>query len=96
LAVTNRTGKLSPFIKERLFLSIYKSCQHRKTAIEDAAALTDTAIAHILQHAVDGLILPTHIAAACLATLQKFDTAAAVQYEAYHSQTLRASKPGTN
>lgn len=82
------TGQLSPFAKERLFLSIYKCCQHRKTAIEDATALTDTVVSHILKGAVDGLVLPKHIAEMCLATLQRFDTAAAVQYEAYHKQTL--------
>lgn len=96
LAVADDTGRLSPFMKERLFLSVYKSCQHRKSAITDAKALTDTAVSQILHHAVGGLITPKHIATTCLAILQKFDTAAAVQYEAYHIQTLHSPNTTTD
>jgi transcriptional repressor NrdR len=88
IVVRDKDGKLSPFIKERLLLSIYKSCQHRRTALNDAIALTDTVTRQILEHTTDGSISRGHIAAVCQSVLQNFDKAAVVQYEAYHAETL--------
>jgi transcriptional repressor NrdR len=84
LAVQGRDGSLSPFKRDKLLLSIFKSCQHRKSALEDAAALTDTVLARTLQENRTGRLGSMDIAQAVLASLRRFDTAAAVHYEAYH------------
>jgi transcriptional regulator NrdR family protein len=91
LAVKGAGGALKPFMKEKLFLSIFKSCQHRQTTLEDAIALTNTAITQMTQVATDGWVSNRHVAAACLSVLGNFDKAAVVQYEAYHVRALTQS-----
>jgi transcriptional repressor NrdR len=91
LVVEDAFGKLTPFTREKLFLSIYKSCQHRQTALNDALALTETVIGQCGANISDGFIHRHYIAAACQSVLQKFDKAAVVQYEAYHTSALAAA-----
>lgn len=81
--------ELVPFIREKLFVSIFKSCQHRASALGDAAALAETVIKKVTGTAQDGRIANTTIAHACLETLRSFDNAAAVQYEAFHVASLQ-------
>lgn len=41
-------GNFQPFSRDKLFISILDSLRHRKTALSDATALTDTIMARIL------------------------------------------------
>jgi len=84
LMVKNSNGKLVPFKKEKLFLSVLKTCQHRKTALDDAIALTETIMAKLIRAAQEGAIAAETIAVAAQTVLGNFDQAAAVQYAAYH------------
>lgn len=77
-------GALVPFMREKLFLSLYKSCEHRKTATDDAAALTDTVISGLAKQARVGIIESGSIAHEAITTLKRFDTPAAVHYKAFH------------
>lgn len=77
---------LRPFTKEKLFLSIHKSCEHRKTAVDDALALTDTVIAKIVRAGTQSLISGQQLAKSVHETLSNFDTASAVQFAAYHAE----------
>lgn len=77
-------GKLQPFLRDKLFLSLHKSCQHRPTALTDATALTATIIAQLRGSVHAGILDHRDIIAAALGTLSNFDKAAAVYYEAYH------------
>ena len=80
-------GRLQPFLRDKLFASIYDSLRHRKTALNDATALTDTVIAKVLGLISDGRIEGTVITQQTSAILKRFDQAAAVHYAAYHPLT---------
>ena len=84
--VEDASGHVFPFLRDRLFLSLYEACGHRTAALQDAQALCDTVIANLLrQQALSGGACPSSsIISAVLDVLQNFDTAAATHYEAYH------------
>jgi len=84
LAVRRQNGPVSPFSRDKLFLSLLKALGHRTTPVEDAGALTATIVAQLLQNTPKAVLDPSDIAKTALETLQRFDTAAAVQYQAYH------------
>lgn len=76
---------LEPFSREKLFVSIKDSLAHRKTALEDATALTDTVLAAVLRQKqaniqVSQLISIVH------EVLQRFDPTAAAVYSAKHAK----------
>lgn len=79
---------LVPFLRPKLFLSIYESCKHRATSLEDAAALTDHIIAKLLRQLEDGTLTTAHIAHRVHAVLEHFDSIAASVYAAYHAPAL--------
>jgi transcriptional regulator NrdR family protein len=83
---TDRTE--SPFLRDKLLLSLHKSCQHRPSALPDAADLTATVIGRLRIAAVDGTLTATAIATVCHETLRRFDKAAATMYQAYHADVL--------
>lgn len=85
LALQMPDGTLRPFKKERLFLSILHSCQHRPTALDDAIALTDTTTKQLLATIAFGKTEAATLVKLTHNILQNFDHAAAVQYAAYHA-----------
>jgi transcriptional regulator NrdR family protein len=79
-----KKGSLEPFVRERLFISLYDSCKHRPQALEDARALTQTVISKLLPQ-VQNATLPREIIITTVgAVLKNFDHAAHVHYTAYH------------
>ncbi len=52
LSTTHRVvgikNHLEPFSRDKLFISIKDACSHRKSALADATAITDTVLARIL------------------------------------------------
>lgn len=76
--------RYKPFVRDKLWLSIYDSLKHRKTALIDATALTDTVIAHIYSSTTSGSIDQEVLANVVQSILQRFDKAAATYYLAYH------------
>lgn len=84
VVVRKSSGKLQPFSRDKLFISIFFSLQHRKTALEDARALTDTVIGSVgikITAPEVGLDLITDKA---YSALKRFDRTAAVHYRAYY------------
>jgi transcriptional repressor NrdR len=78
-------GKHSqPFLRDKLFLSLYKSCEHRKTALSDAKGLTETIIRKLSTHLVDGTVSKRDIAQVAQVALNRFDKAASVHYQSFH------------
>jgi transcriptional regulator NrdR family protein len=73
-----------PFSRDKLFASLLKCLGHRATAIDDASALTATVIGKLTATGAKASITPTDIIIMAVQTLERFDTAAAVQYQAYH------------
>ncbi len=84
--VERANGSIEPFSRNNLLISVYKSCGHRNTPLEDAEALTDTIISRLLQTpAPTGLITSETIIKQCQTTLKNFDNVAATYYTAYYS-----------
>lgn len=84
--VKTEKGHLVPFHRNKLFLSLYKACEHRKHAIEDTTALVDTVLALLRTQTDKGLLEPTNIVITVQEVLNNFDKAAAVHYQAFHPQ----------
>lgn len=84
-AVTSKQGALHPFSRDKLFLSLYNSCQHRRTAVQDAAGLVDTIIKRLAAQSSGGLIDRHTIIQVAQVALNRFDVAASVHYEAFHA-----------
>jgi transcriptional regulator NrdR family protein len=84
-AVLNKKARLEPFSRDKLLLSLYKSCGHRKTALSDAAGLADTIIRRMSDQVSNGQIDTASIERVALIALNRFDKAAVVYYRAHHS-----------
>jgi transcriptional regulator NrdR family protein len=82
--VQAKSGGLEPFSRDRLFLSLYTSCQHRSSALEDATALTTTVIGKLSLNMVDARISGQSIIQTAQVALNRFDKAASVHYQAFH------------
>jgi transcriptional regulator NrdR family protein len=86
--VAQKDNSLVPFDRDQLFVSLYKSLQHRATALHDARALSDTVIAHLIHDdTTNGQTTPHTIFKHVTAALNNFDTAAAIHYIAFHPKT---------
>lgn len=83
-SVKQASEPLSPFNRDKLLLSIYKSLEHRDKSLEDAAGLTDTVINKLSSLAVNGILTPKQIAQTVQVALNRFDKAASVHYQANH------------
>jgi len=81
----SRDGRSKPFSSDKLFLSLYRSCQHRKTALEDARSLTNTVINKLAGYVHDGRVDAGDIAKVAGVALSRFDAAASVNYQAFHA-----------
>jgi hypothetical protein len=77
---------LRPFLRDKLWLSLYTSLGHRDTAITDATALTTTVLAHLQESLQSGCVTPTTITKTASTILGRFDATAATMYKAYHPQ----------
>lgn len=94
LAVRGTSGKLYPFLRDKLFMSIHKSLAYRTDSIPAASELTATIIGRLLRtrQAQDGLITMKSITEAAYLTLGRFDQPAADTYFAYHQRLLKNKK----
>jgi transcriptional repressor NrdR len=77
-------GGLEPFSRDKLFLSLYRSCGHRPTALSDAAGLTDTVIRRLLPRLEGGILTNRAIVQTAQVALNRFDRAASTHYQAFH------------
>jgi transcriptional repressor NrdR len=79
---------LEPFVRDKLFLSIYESLRHRKTAITDAEAITETVLTGLLTMRSKNIPQKEIIKLSYVA-LRRFDAAAAVQFKAFHPISVK-------
>lgn len=84
LSVQSPSKHLQPFKRDELFISVYRSLSHRKTALSDATALTDTIISRVVPQNTHGLIKVAVITQETYDALKRFDKAAATHYLAHH------------
>ena len=81
---------LQPFQRDKLFMSVYDSLKHRKTALEDATSLTDTIISKLYPLMMqDAVLLKSDIIGVSIGVLMRFDKAAATHYQAFHPLITR-------
>jgi transcriptional regulator NrdR family protein len=73
-----------PFSRDKLFISVYEACRHRKTASEDARHLSDTVIMQLLGAKHSAILRRHHVVTVTTGALERFDRPAAIQYLAYH------------
>ena len=85
--VRDLTGRLQPFSRDKLFLSLFVSCQHRKTALKDAGGLSATVIAKLQSIAKESIIDRRDIIQIATLALNRFDKAASTHYQAFHRDT---------
>lgn len=83
--VKTKAGSIQPFSRDKLFLSLLKSLEHRKNPQKDATALTDTIISKLSTAIKDSTINSHSIVQITLVALNRFDDAASVSYAAYHA-----------
>lgn len=86
--VVSKNKRLEPFLRDRLFASVYDSLKHRKTALNDATALTDTIISKLLHQTQSGEVNRDTIVTICIQVIRRFDKTASVYYAAYHPLTV--------
>lgn len=82
--VRGNSGRFTPFSRDKLLLSLYRSCGHRADPLNDAAGLTDTVIKKLLTHVKDGSLNAQTVARTVQVALNRFDKAASVHYQAFH------------
>jgi transcriptional repressor NrdR len=82
--VKGSDGRHLPYLRDKLFLSLYNSCQHRPTAVRDATELTDTIMRQLAGHVSGSVLLADQIRITAQTALDRFDQAAGVHYRAFH------------
>src|SRR5579884_4015391 len=74
-AVMAVDGQLQPFSRAKLFLCLYRSCEHRENAVDDAGAITDTVIHKLGPLATNGQVWAGSIVQVVQVVLNRFDKA---------------------
>ncbi len=82
--VRTRHKHLQAFSRDMLFLSIKDSLSHRKTALTDATALTDTVLTRLLAQK-EAIIETTYLINITAEVLYRFDRTASAVYKAKQS-----------
>jgi transcriptional repressor NrdR len=73
-----------PFSRDKLLISIFESCKHRKDAHKVAPGLTDTVLKQLEPLISGGALDVEQIITTTSTILERFDEVAAVYYRAYH------------
>ena len=84
LRVKKSSGDLEPFQRDKLFLSLYQSLTHRKSAIDDAGHLTNNVITKLLDIQNNGLIDSIEIKHKAMYVISHFDQTASFYYQAHY------------
>lgn len=79
-----KNGRSEPFSRESLLITVYDSLKHRKSAIQDATALTATIVSIIHTLVSNATIDRDQIVETVGTVLERFDKVAAVHYRAFH------------
>lgn len=92
ITVESLNGLQQPFEREKLLVSLYNSLRHRPTALQDATELTETVTKQLLAQQAGQILHAPLIIQTAAETLDRFDTAAAVQYRAFHPTSFSSKK----
>lgn len=84
VVVKEPSGTLEAFSRDKLLISLHRSLSHRKTALTDATALTDTIVGRLHLAFIDNTVDRQYLRLLARETLERFDHAAGVHYTAFH------------
>lgn len=84
MTVKTDSDTISPFMREKLLISINDSLGHREDHVSEAVALTDTVISKLQNKYKNSLISSVGIIETTQEVLKNFDNTAVVHYSAYH------------
>src|SRR6476661_7422742 len=73
VSFAGRNGRLEPFSRDKLFVSIYESCRHMPDATAAATSLTQTVAAKALRQQKDGVLHARDLMTVALTALKRFD-----------------------
>ncbi|MDB5168667.1 MAG: nrdR [Candidatus Saccharibacteria bacterium] len=82
--VLGNNGRLHPFSRDKLFISIYESLQHRRGAIHEADGLVTTVISKLSPHVKNGVIKSGDVVTVTQVALNRFDNVGSTHYQAFH------------
>jgi transcriptional regulator NrdR family protein len=82
--VRSANGRLKPFMRDQLFISLYESSKHRPKAVQAASYLTDTVLSKLVAGQKDAVLDRDEIVRTTHEVLKRFDRTAATIYLAYH------------
>lgn len=81
--VTSQNNHSEPFSRDKLFLSIKDACAHRKSALADATALTDTVLSQVLRQNTT-VLSEQQLIDITNSVITRFDKTASAVYRAKH------------
>lgn len=84
LSVAKDTKRLEAFSRDKLYTSIYDSLKHRKSAVDEATALTETVINQVIRQSDSAIVTQKILTDAVCMVLKRFDSTASVHYQAYY------------
>jgi transcriptional repressor NrdR len=87
ISVKTNSGNITPFIKEKLLISINSSLGHRKNHVSESIALTDTIISKLCSKYKNSLIGKADIINVSQEVLKNFDKTASIYYGAYYKSS---------
>jgi transcriptional regulator NrdR family protein len=91
LKVAKRNSKIEPFVRDKLFLSIYRSVDHLDKPVFVSTHLTNNVLRHILKlKPLNPVVSSANIADITAKVLKNYNAAASVRYLSFQTQL---SKP---
>ena len=81
--VTSANNTVQPFSRDKLFISIKEACAHRKSALGDSTALTDTVLSLVLRQKTANLS-NQQLKDITFQVITRFDKTAGAVYRAKH------------
>lgn len=92
LRVEKRKGHYQPFLRDKLYLSIYKAVDHLDEPSHIATHLTNTVLRHILTtKPLSPVVTSSEIAHKVAAVLKRFNAAASVRYLSFQTNMQLAN-----
>lgn len=88
VSIKNFDGSLEPFSTDKVLFSIYSSCKHRKSPLEDARALTNTFNRLIINQITSGFVELKDVQDLISTILSNFDSVALTYYNAYYVKKM--------
>ena len=92
LRVKKRSGRIENFQRDKLFLSIYRSCDHINNSTRVSSQLTSTVIARLFaKKPMSPIVGAIAISKVCSQVLKAYNAAASVRYLSFQSDMKQAN-----